>query len=109
MWISRLAFDTLVAERIKATAEATVLAHQNSNLTITLDWFRHRTQQLEQERAHLLATYMGVKVQVPTWVAPEPNAEETIGGANIWNDIGDAEAQRRGIKWDEAGAIVVAK
>ena len=105
MWITRAAFDLLNAERIRKSEEARVLAHQNSNLTITLDWMRHRVQQLEQERAHLLFQYVGIKIQVPTLVAPEPSADEVLGGANLFNDVGDEVAKRLHIEWDDTGII----
>ena len=105
MWITRVAFDTLNAERIKKSEEARVLAHQNSNLTITLDWMRHRVQQLEQERAHLLFQYMGIKVQVPTIVAPEPSQDDVLGGANLFQDVGDEVAKRLHIEWDDTGIV----
>lgn len=105
MWISRRAFDTLTAERITAAAEARVLADQNAAYKITMDWMRHRVQQLEHERAYLLKTYMGVVVQVPTFVKPEPEQDDVLGGANIFQDIGHEAAERLGIKWDELGVV----
>lgn len=105
MWISRRAFDTLNAERITAAAEARVLADQNAAYKITMDWMRHRLHQVEQERAHLLKTYMGVAVQVPSFVKPEPDPDDVLGGANIFQDIGHEAAERLGIKWDEVGVV----
>ena len=105
MWITRLAFDSLTAERIKAVEEARVLAQQNTSLQITLDWFRHRLEQVERERAHLLKTYMGVVVSVPTFVKPEPDTSEVLGGSSIFNDVGDEEAKRRNIQWDADGTV----
>lgn len=105
MWISRVAFDTLNAERIKAQEEARVLAQQNAALQITSDWFRLNAEKWERERAYLLKTYMGVIVQVPSYVAPAPDTEDVLGGANIFNDIGDKAAKDRGIEWDHEGVV----
>lgn len=105
MWISRKAFDQNTTERIKATEEARVLAHQNAALQITCDWFRLNAEKWERERAYLLKTYMGVAVDVPHFVKPEPSGEEVLGGANMFQDIGDDEAKRLGIEWDEHGAV----
>ena len=105
MWITRHAFDSLNAERIKASEAARILADQNAALKITMDWLRHRLEQVERERAHLLKTYMGVVVEVPHFVKPEPDNEEVLGGANIFQDIGDNAAKRLGIQWDEAGVV----
>lgn len=106
MFISRAAFDTLNAERIKAVEEARVLFQQNVTLKATMDWAIQRVEHVERERAMLLKQYMGVAVEVPHFVKPEPNQDEAIGGANIWNDVGDEEAKRRGLKWNELGAVV---
>lgn len=105
MWITRAAFDSLNAERIKSAEEARVLAHQNSNLAITLDWMRHRVQQLEQERAHLLFQYMGIKVQVPIIAPQEPSQDDVLGGTNIFQDVGDEVAKRLKIEWDDTGIV----
>lgn len=105
MWITRAAFDALNAERIKAAEEARVLAHQNATLQITLDWFRVSAEKWERERAHLLKTYMGVVVDVPHYVKPEPDTEDVMGGANIFQDIGDKAAKELGVDWDSMGAV----
>lgn len=105
MWISRKIHDDLNAERIKACEEARVLFEQNRFITTTLDWMRHRVQQLEQERAQLLFKYMGVAVQVPQFVKPEQAEDDVIGGVNLFQDIGDEQAKKLGIEWDEHGAV----
>jgi len=105
MWISRAAFDALVAERLKATEEARVLHDQNHAQWTTLDWMRHRLEQVERERAHLLKTYMGVVVEIPQFVKPEPDADAVLSGANLFNDIGDEEARKRGIEWNGDGTV----
>lgn len=105
MWVSRLAFDTLVAERTKAAEEARVLAYQNIGQKNALDWLMARVQQLEQERAHLLWQYMGIKVQVPTVVPVEPSQDDVLGGTNVFQDIGDDAAKRLKIDWDASGTV----
>jgi len=109
MWIRRKDWDALNAERVKAAEEARVLFDQNSTLRATMQWAIQRVEHVEIERALLLKQYMGVSVQVPQFVKPEPDETEAIGGAHIFNDIGDDEAKRRGIGWDETGALVTAK
>lgn len=105
MWITRAAFDALNAERIKATEEARVLAQQNASLQITCDWFRARNEQVERERARLLWQYLGIRVEVPVAVQAQPDAEELVGGNSLFQDIGDAEAKRRKIDWDDSGVV----
>lgn len=105
MWISRATFDALNTERLTATAEARTLAAQNDKLTITMDWMRMRLEQVERERAHLLKTYMGVAATVPEFVKPEPSQEDVIGGANVFNDIGDDQAKALGVGWNGDGSV----
>ena len=109
MWISRAEWERVTAERIKASEEARVLFDQNVTLKTTMEWAIQRVEHVEIERAMLLKQYMGVSVQVPRFIKEEPNQDEAFGGANIFNDIGDEEAKRRGLKWDPAGSIVVEK
>lgn len=105
MWLSRTAVESLNAERIKALEEARVLFEQNKAQAITMDWMRMRLEQIERERAMLLERYMGIVVQVPHFVTPETPPEDSLAGANVWNDIGDEEAKRRKIDWDEHGVV----
>ncbi len=53
----------------------------------------------------LLKQYMGVAVKVPSYVVPEPTPDVVLGGANMWNDVGDDEAKRRGIDWNNDGTL----
>lgn len=105
MWITRAAFDTLNAERIKASEEARVLFDQNVTLKATMTWAIQRVEHVERERALLLKQYMGVAVQVPTFVNPEPDREDVLGGANMFNDIGDDAAKRLGREWNDDGTL----
>ncbi len=105
MWITRLAFDSLNTERIKATEEARVLSHQNEKLSVTLAWALQRVEQIERERARLLWQYMGVKVEVPVAVKPEPTEDDVVGGATLFNDIGNDKAKALGIEWDDNGEL----
>jgi hypothetical protein len=105
MWITRLAFDSLNAERIKTSEEARVLAHQNNAQQVTLTWALHRVEQLERERAQLLWQYVGIKVQVPVVVPVEKDPEDVLGSANLFNDIGDDAAKRLGIEWTGVGEL----
>ena len=103
--MTRLAFDSLNAERIKTSEEARILAHQNSNLQITVNWLLHRVNQLEKERAHLLLQYVGIKMEVPSIEPADPDPNEVLGGANIFQDVGDDAAKRLGLDWDERGML----
>ena len=105
MWISRAAFETLSAERIKATEEARVLAHQNAAQQITMDWLRVRNEQVERERAQLLWQYVGIKTQIPIAVAAPKSPDDVLSGGNAFEDIGDAAAAAAGIDWNLDGTL----
>ncbi len=105
MWISRLAFDTLISERLKALEHARVLSDQNATLTVTMEWALRRVEQIERQNAQLLWKYIGIKVEVPVVVKPEPTDEDVIGGANMFQDMGNEYAKAHGIEWDEAGVV----
>lgn len=103
MWITRKAYDDLRLEWAKTHEEATVLNRNYTALMTTMDWLRVRVTQLEQERAQLLFNYTGVKVPTPR-IEREHAAE--VAHPPHFDDIGDAEAARLGITWDEAGNVV---
>lgn len=105
MWIKRDIYDTLNAERIKAMEEARVLFDQNATLRSTMTWALRRVEHVELEKAMLLKQYMGIAVKVPSYVVPEPTNDDVLGGANMWNDVGDDEAKRRGIDWADDGTL----
>lgn len=105
MWISRIAFDTMNAERIKAVEEARVLFDQNVTLRSTMTWALRRVEHIELEKAMLLKQYMGIAVKVPSYVVPDPKQDDVIGGANMWGDVGDEEAKRRGLQWADDGTL----
>ena len=105
MWCDRKVYDDLRLDTAKRGAECQVLQQQNTTLTTTLDWLRVRVTQLEQERAQLLFNYTGVKVPTPR-IEYEHAAE--AAHPPHFRDVGDVEAARLGISWDEAGNLVYA-
>ena len=105
MWLNRETYDDLRLDLTKNHEEARILAEQNHHLTTTMEWFRVRITQLEQERAQLLFNYTGVKVPTPR-IEYEHAAE--AAHPPHFRDVGDAEAARLGISWDEAGNLVYA-
>lgn len=105
MFLSRAVFDAINAERIQAVERAKVLAEQMAAMRTQMEWFCHRVQQLEQERARLLWQYMGVKVETPQFVKPDPPQDDVLGGANVFQDIGDEAATQAGIGWHDDGTV----
>lgn len=121
MWVDRREYEALRSDRDKCWSEARVLAEQNHVLQTTVNWLCTRTTQLEKERAALVFNYMGVKVETPEY-APAPASRRAavamtttaevpldipgvLGQSGMFNDIGDTEAKRLGIGWDEQGAV----
>lgn len=106
MWISRQMFTELVKDRSEASGVAQALEKQNIALQATMDWLRMRLTQLEHERAQLIYNYMGVKINVPT-LEPAPTAKlsDIVNEAVSFDDMGDTEAAKLGIGWNEAGEV----
>ena len=108
MWCDRKVYDDLRLDVAKRQAECQVLQQQNATLVTTLDWLRVRVTQLEMERAQMLWRYTGVKVPVPEIVKTDGVASNPMAQTPNFNDIGDTEAAKLGISWDENGELVYA-
>jgi hypothetical protein len=111
MFVSQSIFVELVAARAKAEGEARALAEQNKALQVSLDWFRVRISQLEQERAIMIYNFSGVKVPVQT-IERAPDQEsvgEKLNRLPSFEDLGDKEAARLGVDWDSDGTIKFAE
>jgi hypothetical protein len=111
MFISKLAWTAERDARIKAEALVGFLQSDRVALHTTMDWMRVRLNQVEQERADLIERYLGVKISVPN-IAP---AEKPTDNADLFNqtpsfeDVGDAEAERLSIRWDNQTGEVLYK
>lgn len=106
MWIDRNTYDDLRQDHATSASEARVLSEQNRALQTTIDWFRIRISQLEQERAQMLYNYTGVKVAVPQIErAPETDPAKILQSVQHFHDIGDREAARLGIGWNDDGTL----
>lgn len=110
MFISRKSYDDLRTESTKNHEESRVLAQQNAAMMTTLDWFRVRITQLEMERAQLLFNYTGVKIPTPTIHREAPGTPSNpLSQLPNFDDIGDQEALKLGIGWNEDGTIAYSK
>lgn len=108
MWIKRELFEQLISERTEAQTTAIVLARTNAAQQASLDWLQVRVTQLEKERAQMIFNYTGVKVEVPEVVkeAPrKPTGNPLFDAAVSFNDVGDAEAQKQGLGWNDDGTL----
>lgn len=86
MWISRKEIETLRIENAKLREEIRAVqlqAHEraigfereNARLRSDQDWFKLRLNQVEQERAMLMADRIGVRVNVPQFLV-QPEGQE---------------------------------
>ena len=83
-----------------------VLERHNAALTTTVDWFRVRISQLEMERAQLLFNYTGVKVATPSIErVPDPVEGHPLNQTVHFGDVGDREAAKLGIRWNQDGTL----
>lgn len=107
MWISRSILDDLRQTITKLSTENALLNQQKTALDVTLDWFRVRITQLEHERAVLLRTYMGVIVPEVSIEREDPTPRlDSTNAVPHFHDMGDDEARKAGLDWDEQGNLV---
>ena len=109
MWINRKTFDEILHERSQYQGVAQALEQQNRVLQVNLDWLRTRVNQLEHERAQLIFNYMGVKIAVPEIQTVKQDDVHPLNAIPHFNDVGDAEANRLGIGWDQEGRVAYSK
>lgn len=108
MWIDRKVYENLMLDNAKLREESRVLNNMNQQQESTIRWFMVRTTQLEKERAQLIFNYMGVKVETPEY-APAPrvqSAAEIMSQVPSFEDVGDTEAARLGVGWNDQGEMV---
>jgi len=112
MWIKRELFEKLLENKSKAEGAAQVLAQRVVQQDATIDWLKTRLTQLEYERAQLINNYMGVKIPVPefdketTAKAPRVTAEDVLNQTVAFIDVGDEEAAKLGLSWDDEGRLM---
>lgn len=115
MWISLKAYLADKEDAIQLRLERDGAVTQLKQQETTLAWFMHRLTQVEQERSKLLFNFTGVKIDTPTY---EPVDPEVDGASMIqrnplntlpsFADVGDEEAAKLGIEWDDEGNLIYA-
>lgn len=109
MWVNKQQYDELVAAHAVVTASNRILVEQITKYDVTLDWFRIRLTQLEKERAQLIHNYMGIKIEVPELLPVREQGSgvpaHALQDADLFNDMGDDQAQKLGISWHPDGTI----
>ena len=107
MWIRRSDYDALITELAGFRAENREKTATLAAIQTTLDWARVRLSQVEHERAQLLFNYTGVKIMTPSIepAKPSPSMQDILSQLPSFDDVGDAEARRLGVGWDEQGNL----
>lgn len=119
MWVNKILFDTLLEDNKRqqeelakrreevahAIGELSSLRTQKAKDDISIDWMRHRINALEKERTVLLAKAAGVHLPTPEIVPTRPGSMTVPDFATMpsFEDVGDVEAARLGIRHDDAG------
>ncbi len=108
MWLSRTVFEKLITDAAEARGQSHALTLQVNSQKSTMDWMAMRLTQSEHERAQLIHNYTGVKIAVPS-IEPQErpvSAADLMSQTISFEDVGDVEAERQGIGWDESGEVV---
>lgn len=113
MWIKAEKYfaqvQEMTAARAKAEGQAHQLAQQVAALRVQMDWFMVRVTQLEYQNAQLIQNYMGIKMPVPEFSKPETTevltADKILNASISFADIGDEEAAKQGLEWDDLGRL----
>lgn len=106
MWISREFHEALMRDSAELRGENRVLREQNKVLQVNLDHARLRNTQLEKERAQLLFQYTGVKIPVPEFLPKVEMPANQVINMDMFNDVGDEQAQMMGLAWDANGRLI---
>jgi hypothetical protein len=111
MWISTQAYIADKTNFVTVVAERDAAKQQLVALTNTLQWLQARVTQLEMERAAMVFQQYGVKIPVPVLeTAPEMpggngGIDSPLNAVPNFNDVGDEEARRQGIGWNDNGEL----
>ncbi len=109
MWISTAAWLKEREDSILLRLERDTAIAQAKQQETTLAWFMHRLTQVERERAQLLFNYTGVKTEAPVYEKDEKipsGMENPLNALPNFDDVGEMEAMRLGISWDDEGKVV---
>ena len=96
MWVGRELWATVSAmalDAAKVRGELAAVTAERDKLLMTQDWFKHRLNQVEQERGQLIQAAIGVKVNIPRFVPSEPNPDEAL---NRMPDLSTVGGDARG-------------
>lgn len=125
MWVNKSLFEMIVAdnkaqqeavlfERTGASRMSAVVSEcrtQKAKDDISIDWLRHRVNALEKQNAVLMMKATGVAMPVPEIVADRPGTMTVPDFETMpsFEDVGDGEARRLGIKHTDDGVVEYVK
>ena len=125
MWVNRAYFETVIADNQQQDADLREKAHdlalligesrtltaQKAKDDLTIDWLRHRVNALEKEKTILFQKVSGVAFPTPEIVVTRPGTMTVPDFSSMpsFEDVGDAEAERLGIKHSDVGELVFQK
>jgi hypothetical protein len=126
MWVSKSLFNMIVADNkrqaedvlfertgaSRMSASCMELRTQKAKDDLSIDWLRHRVNALEKQNAVLMMKATGLAMPVPEIVPNRPGSMTTIPDFDSmpsFEDVGNAEAARLGIKHSDEGIVEYTK
>ena len=106
MWLTQTAYLETQKALLQVIAERDAIRQQQAALVNTNEWLMVRVTQLEHERAVFLRTQFGVSIAAPTIQRADPVSQLDLNQTISFADMGDEEALRQGIGWDEHGSVL---
>lgn len=104
MWVDRTLYDDIRKKLWETAAVNQALEKQVTAQQSTIDWMAVRLTQVEHEKAQLLFNYTGVKIASPVLKQADESSVD-LNQAPSFSDIGDAQAEKLGISWNDDGTI----
>jgi hypothetical protein len=113
MWISKVEYLRILTERDIAVGIARALEPRVIAMEAAADWMRVRVTQIDHERGALIQKYLGVSVPAIRFEEEDrsrtPVSHIINDAGQLFSDVGDQEAARMGIGWDEDGNFLSTK
>lgn len=125
MWVSKSLFTMIVddnhrqAEEVlfertgasRMSASCMELRTQKAKDDLSIDWLRHRVNALEKQNAVLMMKATGLAMPVPEIVPSRPGSMTVpdFDSMPSFEDVGNAEASRLGIKHSDDGIVEYVK
>ena len=126
MWVSRIHYESMFENLTRARQELSDARSRIAAMQATQDWLTAHVNRLEHERHILVHARLGLSMPAPTIVHVSPDGPPPAPGidpgsvhgtpddavllgqalASSFEDVGDAQAARMGIRHDTQGMLV---